>query len=64
MELLRKLVDQEFHRKLRKYGFIESVYAHFRLIKAGEGDRVSRWSLFTKTCNLALQIRECTDYLC
>lgn len=39
-EVLRKMLDTDFTRRLKSSGFIERVYAEFRRAGAGEGDRV------------------------
>lgn len=41
IEILRKVEDVDFLRKLKLYDFVPQVYAVMRAIKAGEGDIVS-----------------------
>jgi hypothetical protein len=40
IEVLRKILDSEFVRRLKASGFVERVYLEFRKAEAGEGDRV------------------------
>ncbi|KAI5478884.1 hypothetical protein MNV49_004518 [Pseudohyphozyma bogoriensis] len=40
IEVLRKVEDSEFVRKLKAAGLVERVYAEFRKAEAGDGDKV------------------------
>ena len=40
IEILRKLSDESWMKKLQAFGYVEQVYDSFRTGKAGDGDRV------------------------
>lgn len=40
IEILRKLSDESWKKKLQTFGYVEQVYDSFRAAKAGDGDRV------------------------
>lgn len=40
VEVLRKVLEVDFVRKLKASGFVERVYLEFRKAEAGDGDRV------------------------
>ncbi|KAM0791555.1 hypothetical protein ACM66B_006002 [Microbotryomycetes sp. NB124-2] len=40
LEILRRMQDRDFFRKLKSSGFDERVYMQFRRAEAGEGDRI------------------------
>lgn len=46
IEVLRKVSDPEFVRRLKSLGLVERVYVEFRKAEAGEGDRVRTPSSF------------------
>lgn len=40
IEVLRKMLEPDFSRRLKASGFVERVYVVFRKAEAGDGDRV------------------------